>query len=25
VNGVHNCTPGVQICERGVWSDCLPP
>jgi hypothetical protein len=25
VNGVHNCTPGVQICERGAWSDCLPP
>jgi hypothetical protein len=25
VNGVHNCTPGVQICEKGVWSDCLPP
>ena len=25
VNGVHNCTQGIQICEDGEWSDCLPP
>ena len=25
VNGVHNCTKGVQICENGDWSDCALP
>ena len=24
VNGVHNCTQGIQICENGDWSECLP-
>jgi hypothetical protein len=22
VNGVHNCTQGVQVCENGEWSEC---
>lgn len=22
VNGVHNCTKGVQVCERGSWTEC---
>ncbi len=22
VNGVHNCTQGIQICENGEWSEC---
>ena len=22
VNGVHNCTKGVQICEKGQWTTC---
>jgi hypothetical protein len=25
VNGVHNCTKGVQVCEGGQWTTCAVP
>lgn len=24
-NGVKNCVYGLQLCEEGVWSECLDP
>ncbi len=25
VNGVHNCTKGIQVCENGQWMACVQP
>ncbi|HEX9297964.1 MAG TPA: hypothetical protein VF881_19120 [Polyangiaceae bacterium] len=25
VNGVHNCTKGIQVCESGQWTPCAEP